>query len=107
MCEAMVKIPITYRAGEPVRFVWTRCGKSPVEVHHRLTRGRGGAVLDELGEIYHLMCLCSRHHQVADGADAYAGGLLLDGMMVRDGDDHYYQGSDEYLRARYGRQVEV
>lgn len=82
---------------------WTRCFKTPIEVHHRLTRGRGGRVLDALGETYHLIALCGEHHRMADGAQAYATGLLLDGMMVREGSSHYYQGSDPYLASRYGR----
>lgn len=83
--------------------VWTRCFKNPIEVHHRLTRARGGAVLDALGESYHLIALCPGHHRDADGAQAYQMGLLLDGMMVRDGSSHYYTGSDSYLLSRYGR----
>lgn len=93
-CEAMVGIDTE---------VWTRCFKTPVEVHHRLTRARGGAVLDELGETYHLIALCSAHHRLADGAQAYTRGLLLDGYMIRDGGEHFYEGSDDYLSARYGR----
>lgn len=90
-CEAMVAVGRT----------WTRCWKDPVEVHHRLTRGRGGALLDELGEIYHLIALCSDHHRDADGAEAYIGGLLIDGMMCRNGDRVFYVGTDPYLSARY------
>jgi hypothetical protein len=82
--------------------VWTRCFKNPIEVHHRLTRARGGAVLDEYGETHHLIALCPDHHRMADGADAYLSGLLLDGQMIRDGGTHFYTGTDTYLRARYG-----
>lgn len=94
MCEAMVGLD---------NGVWTRCFKGPVEVHHRLTRARGGAILDQLGEIHHLIALCPTHHRMADGAQAYNMGLLLDGYMVRDGSAVYYEGSDSYLTARFGR----
>jgi hypothetical protein len=103
MCEAMVLID--YVSLGIKRATATRCGRRPVEVHHRLTRARGGAVLDEMGETYHLIALCPRHHAMSDGAEAYLRGLLLDGMMVRDGADHYYLGTDEYLLARYGRRA--
>lgn len=83
--------------------VWARCFDTPVEVHHRLTRARGGAVLDAVGETYHLIALCPSHHREADGALAYLSGLLLDGMMMRDGSSHYYTGTDEYLLAAYPR----
>lgn len=94
LCEAMVGLD---------NDVWTRCFKGPVEVHHRLTRARGGAVLDELNETHHLIALCPGHHRMADGAEAYRTGLLLDGQMIRDGSRHFYTGTDSYLRARYGR----
>lgn len=94
LCEAMVLVKDD---------VWTRCFKTPVEVHHRLTRARGGAILDELNETHHLIALCPVHHRLADGAQAYEMGLLIDGYFVRDGAAHYYEGSDSYLRARYGR----
>jgi hypothetical protein len=87
-----------------VRSTWTRCGKNPVEDHHRLTRGRGGAVLDAVGERYHHLLLCPAHHRMADGALAYETGLLLDGYVTthRDGRP-LYVGTDEYLTKKYGR----
>jgi hypothetical protein len=47
---------------------------SPVEVHHRLPRGRGGR-----NDQDNLITLCSGHHRWAEShrADAYACGLLL------------------------------
>lgn len=84
--------------------VWTRCFKTPVEVHHRLTRARGGNVLDALGETYHLLALCPGHHRAAHlgGSAAFDGGLLLDGAILRVGDAHHYTGTDPYLAARFG-----
>lgn len=93
-CEAMV---LVYTGA------WTRCWRKPTERHHLLTRGRGGRVLDEIGETYHISHLCHIHHRMADGGDAYAGGLLIDGYVVTEGDRVVYYGTDEYLTARYPR----
>lgn len=93
-CEAMVLIG---RA-------WTRCGKRPVELHHRITRARGGLILDAAGERYHLMNLCTGHHKVAhDQGNAFENGLLIDGYVTTGpfGRPTYY-GSDEYLSRVYG-----
>lgn len=93
-CEAMVHVGRT----------WTRCGRTPTDLHHRLTRARGGAVLDEVGETYHHMRLCRSHHQMADGAVAYETGLLLDGYVTtcKKCQQPIYAGSDVYLTGRYG-----
>ena len=92
-CEAMVK---TER-------VWTRCWKMPIEIHHLLTRARGGHILDREGETYHLICLCSEHHAMSDGGDAYAGNLLIDGYVTTDRNGRpVYHGSDIELKERYG-----
>jgi len=94
-CEAMVFIEVTG--------VWTRCWKQPVEVHHMLTRGRGGAVLDKAGEIYHLIALCPRCHAASDGGEAYEGDLLIDGYVITNElEEPKYLGSDKYLRRKYG-----
>lgn len=91
-CEAMVL----------VNEVWARCWDRPVEVHHALTRARGGSHLDALGETAHLIALCRYHHQAADGGEAYDGGLLIDGYVIKiDGKTIYY-GKNRYLRDRYG-----
>lgn len=92
MCEAMVLV-------RP--FTWTRCGQTPVEIHHVLTRGRGGRILDEVGETYHLMALCHYHHRAADGEDAYAGDLLIDGYVTRENGRVVYHGSDPVLKEKY------
>ena len=95
-CEAMVGM----KFGE--REVWTRCGLRPTERHHRLTRARGGRILDEVGETYHLMYLCHQHHRMADGKQAYENGLLLDGYVTTVDGRPQYLGSDEYLTRVYG-----
>jgi hypothetical protein len=99
-CEAMVKV------WTGTVYLWTRCYRNPIEVHHRLTRARGGGLLDDLGEIYHLMALCHRHHRVdADGRYAFESGLLLDGRMYYAGGVYWYEGSDPYLKDNYGEGV--
>lgn len=91
-CEAMVKLP---RA-------WVRCGIAPVEDHHVLTRGRGGGVLDEEGETYHHLALCTGHHRLVDDY-GFESGLLLQGSAYRDGHRVVYVGPDPYLSERYPR----
>ncbi len=83
--------------------IWTRCGKRGVESHHRLTRARGGTILDKAGETYHLIDLCPKHHRMADGEMAYRNGLLIDGYVTTGPDGTpVYSGSDPYLKAKYG-----
>jgi hypothetical protein len=90
-CQAMVLV-----AG-----VWTRCWDMPTEDHHMLTRARGGRILDDVGETYHHIFLCRRHHANADGAEAYEGGLLIDGYVTRENGRVVYYGTDEYLKEKY------
>lgn len=89
-CEAMVKAGGT---------AFTRCWSRPVEVHHMLTRSRGGKILDAAGETAHLIALCPQHHRMA-----HAGGetgLMIDGYISTGQDGRpVYQGSDPRL-ARY------
>jgi hypothetical protein len=82
---------------------WTRCGLGPIEVHHALTKARGGRILDEAGETYHLIALCPRCHRLADGASAYQNNVLIDGYVSHDGDWIVYDGSDPYLSEKYPR----
>lgn len=91
-CEAMVR----------VQEVWARCGRRPVENHHRLTRARGGLLLDAAGETYHLMDLCVFHHKLAHDAPANENGLLIDGYITTIQGNVHYEGSDSYLLERYG-----
>ena len=82
---------------------WTRCGRRQVENHHRLTRARGGLILDAAGETYHLMDLCPWHHKIAhDEGSAFENGLLLDGYVTSGLNGPVYVGSDPYLNERYG-----
>lgn len=93
MCEAMVATN---------RGIYTRCWRRPVEIHHLLTRARGGGILDAAGETYHLICLCNEHHAMSDGGDAYAGGLLIDGYVTSNKRGRpIYHGSDIELSERY------
>lgn len=95
-CEALVRV---YTG------TYTRCWKTPVEVHHLLTRGRGGDVLDAVKETYHLAALCPACHRAADGAEAYAGGLLTEGYVLWNSDKTWpvYTGPDDYLSRKYPR----
>lgn len=95
MCEAMIR----------VGHVWTRCGLQPVELHHLLTRARGGDALDRVGETYHLIALCHLCHRNADGGDAYLGDLLIEGYAAWDDQLNrpVYTGPDKYLSTTYGR----
>lgn len=99
MCEGMVM------AGR----VWTRCWARPVEIHHILTRARGGDLLDVVGETYHLIALCKEHHIDSDGGDAYYGNLLIDGYVTWDKLRRWpiYKGSDSYLTERYSLYEQV
>ena len=92
-CEAMVVTP---------RGIYPRCWRQPIEIHHLLTRARGGNILDAQEETYHLIALCNEHHAMSDGGDAYAGGLLIDGYVTtgKYGQPTYH-GSDDELTARY------
>ena len=90
-CEAMVR----------VNQVWTRCGISPVEDHHALTRARGGAVLDEVGEIYHHVALCRKHHRDVDEF-GFDSGLMIQGWVYKINGVVAYSGPDQYLKNKYG-----
>lgn len=83
---------------------WVRCGKTPVDDHHVLPRGRGGGVLDEVGETFHHLALCRKHHQEVDELGT-SSGLLIDGYVYRDGIYIVYSGSNEYLTTKYGKQA--
>jgi len=95
-CEAMVWVESADR--------WTRCGLGPVEVHHALTKARGGTILDSVGETHHLIALCHKCHAMADGGDAYMGGVLMDGYVITENDRLVYYGTDEYLTDKYPKE---
>jgi hypothetical protein len=105
MCEAEVQVPMGSASQyETNKVLWTRCGKSPVEVHHALTRGRGGGSLDLVEETYHLIALCPACHRSADGMDAYLGDLLIEGSVTWDPARRMpvYYGPDQFLTEKYG-----
>jgi hypothetical protein len=105
-CEAMVRLPSARRQFVEDSAVWTRCGMPNVEVHHALTRSRGGGILDEVGEDYHLIVLCPGCHRQAEGASAYEGGLLLSGYVSWNSSRTWpvYDGPDEYLSVTYPKE---
>lgn len=89
--------------------IWCRCFQEGIEVHHMLTRARGGDLLDLAGEVYHLVGLCPRHHRDAHaGASGYAAELMIEGYVLLDSSsgEIYYDGPDSYLLATYGRRVD-
>jgi hypothetical protein len=92
-CEGYVKVNGRY----------TRCFKDPVEVHHMLTRARGGLILDEAGETAHLIALCPNHHAYAHRVGGYDSGLMINGYVTTgENGSPVYQGSDrrlDHLRA--------
>lgn len=95
MCEAMALVGTSG--------IYSRCWGRPIEVHHLLTRARGGRILDDVGETHHLIALCSNHHSMADGEEAYEGNLLIDGYVRTVNGKPFYVGSDVVLKERYGR----
>lgn len=97
-CEAMIEVRPS---------IWTRCGVNVYEVHHALTRARGGAVLDQAGEYYHLIVLCHKHHRMADGDPDKLAGLLIDGYAITENGKPVYYGTDPYLRSKYGKDASV
>lgn len=81
-----------------------RCGNPASEIHHMLTKARGGVALDKAYETYHLLHLCGPCHRASDGAEAYEGGFLIEGSAVWDSLSQrpVYTGPDEYLTKEYG-----
>lgn len=99
-CEAMVLIKSPTRPDG----LYHACGKEPADLHHKLTRSRGGLILDEAGETHHHLYLCREHHAHAhDEGHGYANGLLIRGYVITHTDGRpMYIGPDEYLSERYG-----
>ena len=97
-CEALVAI--TSARG---RTLYHPCGVLGAELHHKLTRARGGLLLDAVGESYHHLWLCRVHHDVAhDEGQAFENGLLIDGYVTTHDGEPVYIGSDDYLTETYG-----
>lgn len=100
-CEALVSQQSAGKDYFKVMFV--PCGKVGAELHHKLTRARGGLILDAVGESYHHIYLCREHHGVAhDQGGGFAKGLLIDGYVTTEHGTPRYVGSDEYLSSTYG-----
>src|SRR5262245_40845167 len=80
------------------------CGAPDAQLHHKLTRARGGLILDKAGETYHHLYLCGEHHRVAHDKPAFDNGLLIRGF-VKTGyrGEVIYSGPDEYLTEKYPR----
>lgn len=81
-----------------------RCPNQATDIHHLLTKARGGDTLDRVGETYHLIHLCRDCHRAADGGEAYEYGMLIQGSVVWDKllDKPVYTGPDNYLGLKYG-----
>lgn len=78
-----------------------RCFGKATEVHHMLTRSRGGKILDNYGETEHLIHLCGRHHRQAHGPDGRE--LMIDGYVTTGPDGKpQYTGTHQGLRDKYG-----
>jgi len=93
-CEVMVL----------VNHVYTRCGRAAPDVHHLLFRSRGGDVLDEVGETYHLINLCRTHHDWCHRHPSLAAsvGMVIEGQCWLD-NGPVYVGPDPYLTLTYPR----
>jgi hypothetical protein len=104
-CDALVAQQKKGRKYYEVMFV--PCGVPNADLHHKLTRARGGLILDKAGETYHHLYLCRDHHAMAHDEDnAFANGLLIRGYVITGVDDKpRYFGPDEYLTEKYGEQT--
>ena len=103
-CEAMVLIRGMVR--RPDKGMYVCCGMENAQLHHKITRARGGLLLDAVGETYHLIYLCAQHHADAHDKPSFDNGLLLRGKVMSGPDGRpIYTGPDEYLKEHYGEQV--
>lgn len=110
-CEALVLLrastPRTMSSRWEITDRYVPCGALPAHLHHKLTRARGGLILDNAGETYHQMWLCPKHHDIAHDTDtAFDAGLLIRGLVTTGPTGKpVYQGPDEYLSEKYGSKV--
>lgn len=81
---------------------WIRCGEPATEVHHLLPKSRGGRILDEVGEMTHLIHLCKTDHMQAH-ARKDAEGMMIDGSVTwnKISNRPEYRGTDPILTQRY------
>lgn len=89
--------------------IFVACGKEDADLHHKVTRARGGLLLDKVGETHHQMYLCREHHNMAhDTGTAFERGLLIHGYVITGTDGRpMYTGPDEYLTEHYGKAARV
>ena len=71
-----------------------------------LKRSRGGDVLDSVGETYHHIALCHRHHRQAEEENRWDDELIISGYAFIDRGVVVYTGPDEYLTEKYGKRDE-
>jgi hypothetical protein len=103
-CEALVLVKGMTR--RPDQGLYVVCGQEGAHLHHKVTRSRGGLLLDAVGETYHQMYLCAPHHAIAHDEPAFENGLLIRGSVVSGPDGRpVYTGPDEYLIQHYGEEV--
>ena len=102
-CEAMIAVQ------GKTKTTYVPCGAENADLHHKLTRARGGLILDAAGESYHHLRLCREHHGMAhDLGTAYDSGLLIHGYVITGTDGRpLYTGPDEYLNEHYGKGARV
>ena len=107
-CEALVSQQSAHRT-HYMKVIFVPCGAENAELHHKLTRARGGVLLDIAGETYHQIYLCREHHNMAhDEGNAFANGLLIRGSVTTHLDGKpLYVGPDEYLNEKYGEEARV
>lgn len=85
------------------------CVAVATDLHHMLSRSRGGTLLDMVRETYHLVALCHtchmRVHQSGDPARRASDHVMLtiDGSVLTDRmtGRPSYTGTDSTLRERY------
>lgn len=94
---------VIYQIEEPSgATTYKRCAKPASDIHHMLTRARGGQLLDAAGEIYHLLHVCRPCHQACDEPEAFDSGLMIDGHVYSDQfGTPVYVGPDAYLSLHY------
>lgn len=106
-CEAMVSQQ--QRVGRYYKVMFVPCGAEDADLHHKVTRARGGLILDSAKETYHHLYLCREHHDMAhDAGTAFENGLLIHGYVITGVDGRpMYTGPDEYLTKHYGKAARV
>lgn len=60
-------------------------------------------MLDSVGETYHHLALCPRHHRMVDDM-GFDSGLVLQGYAYTENGRVIYSGPDEYLSTKYPKE---